>query len=609
MLTVEQINQIREKSGLPPKKSGTKPLQSVGRFDHLFPEKKGLDEAKEDVGQTSTAIKNIFGDTKGKIQGVADAEVAGEQGKLRSFGQAVGAIAGGVSKGVGELVKGAVKTVLPQSGEDKVKQGVSDTVEAVAPLVKAANQGAGDPFGRLMAKFNSLDEKSKRDVDGLLGVSSLAAELAGSGLVKKAGQYGVKTSIDVADKVVNLDKQILNSAGKMADKIGNKAAGPIQKGTEILERVPRAIDRAKESSKEAAIKAEKIKSSSPEVAKALKVNLDERIINAVVEADDATKKAYKSVVDIAEEAPKSLGVKKQPSLVSGELASKQFDIINKQRKQVGQQLGEKIKELSKTDKIDMGEGFRELDDVLSNQGINLEYTEKGAKLDFSGTKYTPAERTKIQELYNLATEGGASMSPSSVHGKDQLFSKLQRESAMEGIGKIMIDTPDGVQSLFGVFRDVFSKNLDDISPEIRGYNKQYRDLLLVIEDIEDSIFKTPNFNITKSADQAEFAKVNLRRIFGEAQSSPVFEAVADKMDEVARQLGYADASPKAVANFAEELRKLYPENIPKTGFQGGIVTGVNSALNSIVDKTLSAGAPDFSDRRKALIELLNKAND
>ena len=50
-----------------------------------------------DIRQTGSNLKETFNRTQGKIQNIANAEQAGEQGKL-SFGQAFGTVAGGVSR-------------------------------------------------------------------------------------------------------------------------------------------------------------------------------------------------------------------------------------------------------------------------------------------------------------------------------------------------------------------------------------------------------------------------------------------------------------------------------------------------------------------------------
>lgn len=401
----------------------------------------------------------------------------------------------------------------------------------------------------------------------------------------------------VKDSFGGVTRKIKDSIPEV--NIGESGVGQVI--SDVAERVPRAINRGKEFLQENVERAKKIKNSTPEVKNAIKANLDERIINTVSEADDVTKQAYKKVVDLFEETPNTIGAKTQPSKISGDLASEQFDLISKHKESIGQQLGDKTKELSKIQSVNMADSYGAIDDVLSSQGIIPQATPKGVKLDFSGSKFTPAERTKIQQLYDLATEGGDNLSPLQIREKDQLFSKLKRESNFEGIGDLMVETTDGVKSMFNVMRDIYSSKLDTLSPEIRKLNSEYRRLSQITDDIESSIFKTPNFNATQSTDPAEFAKVNLRRIFGEAQSSPAFEAVADQMDSVSRLLGYENATPKQVAEFAEYLRKLYPEAVPKTGFQGGIKAGVSN----IVETISKVGAPNKQDQRKALLELLN----
>ena len=73
------------------------------------------------------------------------------------------------------------------------------------------------------------------------------------------------------------------------------------------------------------------------------------------------------------------------------------------------------------------------------------------------------------------------------------------------------------------------------------------------------------------------------------------------MDSASRGLGYKGASPKVVAEFAQEMRKLFPETIPKTGLTGSLKLGVGDILESI-SKT---GAPNLTDQQKAVRELIN----
>lgn len=378
--------------------------------------------------------------------------------------------------------------------------------------------------------------------------------------------------------------------------------GTVQKGQELLERVPRFVGRVKEDIAESSLKAEKIKTApTPEIQQAYKVDLPEKYINTIPQADPATKAAYKRVLDIADETPSTIGVKKNPTIVGGELAGKQYEIIEKQRKRIGDEMNKVFATLPKEKTVPMQQAYRTLDDVLAEQGVIVKPTKNGFQFQYTGdAKITPKQRSVVEQLYNLAREGGDVMSPAQVHKRDQLFSALQREAKTDQIEDVLVATPDGGKiSLFRVFRDVFNGQLDEITPEIKKLNTQYRNISTIIDDVEDSIFKTPNFNVTKSADPAEFAKVNLRRIFGESQSSPAYEAIADEMDTVARQLGYADASPKEIAAFAQEIRDLYPESVPRTGFQGGF-----TRLLDVAEKVLGAGKADVSDQRKALRALI-----
>lgn len=378
--------------------------------------------------------------------------------------------------------------------------------------------------------------------------------------------------------------------------------GAKQKATEFAERVPRFVGRVTEATQEQAVKAEKIRTSTPSVANAVRVDLPEKYINTVTQADDATKAAYKRVLDIADETPKTVGVKTNPTIVGGELAGKQYELIENQRKTIGKAIGEQVKALGLDNaKVDMRVGFAQIDDVLEQQGISVG---KGGKLSFTG-KFTPAERTRIQELYTLSKESGDVLTPTKVRDMDVLFSKLQREARMEGVGDLRIDVNGESHSMFRVFRDIYSNQLENLSPELRKLNSQYRNVSTLIDDIEDSIIKTPNFNVTKSTDPAEFAKVNLRRIFGESQSSPAYEAIADEMDTIARQLGYADAKPKDIAAFAQEIRELYPESVPRAGFSGGIKSGIADILQSVS----GAGKADVIDQRKALRDLIEAVGE
>jgi hypothetical protein len=554
-------------------------------------------DIQSDIKQTGTDVLKSVDTGIEKIRKIdaSDASV------VRKGLQKIGVGAGAVGSIIGDVTKGAVKAVLPQSGENILKQGVE---KVITPIVTS------EPIQKLMSNYEKLKQtnpKLAQDIDSALGFTSLATEFIGGGVAKKGAGEAIDLTKQGISKASNIIQKEAQGIGKnIGTKISNNVnkasdSGVAQIVSDIVARVPRAVGKGKEVIANASIRAKNIREATPALKNAIKSDVDQRIINTIDSADDATKKAYKDVVDIASESSDKIGTKTQPTKVGGDLAAQQYALIDKQKKSIGKQLGEETKKLSQNADIEMGDSYSIIDDTLSSQGIMPQYTKKGVKLDFSGSKYTPAERTKIQELYKLATEGGDKLSAKAIREKDQLFSKLKREANFEGVGNIIIDTSEGQRSLFDVFRDIYSSKLDTLSPEIKELNRQYREFSQITDDIEDSIFKTPNFEITKHVDPSEFAKVNLRRIFGESQSSPVYEAIADVMDATSRKLGYEGASPKVVAEFAQEMRKLFPDTIPATGFSGGIKLGIGD----IVEKITSVGATNLTDKQKAVKNLLD----
>ena len=230
MLTTEQINQIRAKSGLPPKSDGVS--NYVGKYDYLIeqPKKQSMfRETLDDFKQTGSALKNTYQKTQDKISNIASAEVAGEQGKLRSFGQTLGTVAGGISHSIGDVLTGAIKSVLPQAGEDAVKKGIEVIIQESAPVLTQLDQALGRPVGATMDAYKALPEQSKRDVDALMGGSFLALDLATLGVTKKAGQAGIKTGKKaIQGAKEGIDTAVETTIKKSKDLVG-KAKDSIPK--------------------------------------------------------------------------------------------------------------------------------------------------------------------------------------------------------------------------------------------------------------------------------------------------------------------------------------------------------------------------------------------
>jgi len=497
--------------------------------------------------------------------------------------------------------KGQVAGAVAQTAALPIGAAVTGGASVAGRVVAGAGAGYLYDVGQDLVDKKSAAEVATPGLGTVIGAAAPLAIAGGGALVgtlRRPAQAGVSATTDAVTAAVPRSETV---------------SGVAQTGRELAERVPRFIGKVSENVQEAGVRAERIRTSPPVVQAAIKSGLPDPLIDPIKNANPITKQAFKEVLDIADAPKTTLGQKQNPAVVAGNRASQQYDVIEAQRKKIGEAMNVETAKLGRIEDINMRGAYSQLDGVLEELRITPKYkvdpkTEKLVLdgLDFSKSKLTEKQRTVVTDLYKKATEGGDTLSPLQIREKDQLFSAIQRESRSDAVQDVIFTTADGqTTDLFRAFRDVYSNELDVLSPEIKRLNSQYRNVATLLEDIENSIFKTPNFEITKNTDPSEFAKVNLRRIFGEAQSSPAYEAIADEMDTISRQLGYEGASPKEVAAFAEEIRALYPENTPRAGFQGGIRAGVVDIASSIME----LGKADQTDQRAALRALLEATSE
>lgn len=500
---------------------------------------------------------------------------------------------GGIANAGGDLITGAGKLALPQAGEDKVRNTVEGAVDAVSQT---------DLAQYVYKTYQALPEDTRSQVDNALKYLDGVTTIVAPGVAKNMARLIIENAAKQAGTATRTVVSAASGAVQGVTPSGTTIKGVTQTMQDFASRVPRALEKGKQSVQDAALKSERIAVSTPSVQNAIKVGVPDEMVNTLTMADAPTAKAYRQMLDIADTQRNTIRPKEQPSIVAGKAAEATYDVIEKERRRIGDELGAEVDALSKNTVVDVLPEQRQMRDILRQNGI---LPDKSGTLQFKG-RFTPNERAAIQKVYDLATEAGEKMSPREIRDMDQLFSKLQREARFENVGSVMVRTTDGDKSLFRVMRDIYSNKLDTLSPNIRELNKQYRDVRTLVDDLEDTIFKSGKYETLKGVDQAEFAKVNLRRIMGEAQSTPAYQAILERMDAKARELGYTGARADDLIYFAEELRKLYPESIPKAGFQGGITTGVRSAVMNAADKVLRAGAPDVSDQRAAIRAILDE---
>lgn len=171
-----------------------------------------LQETGEDMKQVGRDVSKSFTERRAAVQESKRAEQTGVETLYQTAGQA----AGFVSDVFGSLIKGGVKAALPQSAEEKIKTGVTTIAE---PLVNT------DIVKSVIAKYNTLDERTKRNLNATLGIGSLALDVALLGGGKKVAETGIKTGVELATKATELTKGI---AGETID-LTKRATGKLLK--------------------------------------------------------------------------------------------------------------------------------------------------------------------------------------------------------------------------------------------------------------------------------------------------------------------------------------------------------------------------------------------
>lgn len=538
--------------------------------------------------QTEEALQNFRLGIKPNEKPASGLVFEGQRGNEL---QALGRIGLGVGKGLAETAIGTAR--LGQLAGQGIMAGI---------LPNRTFSDIQEDFG-----FRSLQGEQAQRIDELLKAKTpeekvgkglaFTGELA-SGFISPLRRAFLKGSEFVGEKFA---KEAITEGVQEGVELDGVSSGIAQRTKEFAQRFPRALERQKEKNLEAQARADLLKTATPAEKFAIDSNLDTRFITTIKGADEPTVQAYKDILNIVEDVGEgTLKPKQQPTIVAGNIATEQYDLIDQAKKSVGRQIGEAIDSLPNAT-IQMRPAFNQIDAVFGENGMPV----VNGVIDFSQTAYTPQQREVIQRLYNLSRESGDVIDAKLVHAKDRLFATLNREARTEQIQPIYLKVNGEDTNLFGLFRDVYRNQLDNLdNGYIRGLNNEYRELATFVDDIERSIVKTGNFDTAQNADMAEFAKNNLKRISGEAQSTPAFQAIVEQMDTMSRTLGYEGARADDALYFALELRKLYRETIPTGGFTGGIQVG----LSDVISKVSREGLPTVIDQKRAIKELLEEAS-
>lgn len=435
------------------------------------PEPMGFfEETIGDVKETFQGIGRVAGERADKYGDIVEAQQQGKQGTIRSLFQKFGQGAGFASDIAGEVVKGGVKTLLPQGLESDVKETVTGVAETIAET---------SPVQTLIKNYQNLketDPEKAKDIDALLGIGSLALDVATAGFGTKPAISAVKKTADVA---TDLTKAGLGKVKQVATGIDTATGGFV---TQTPKRIATNFQARKELAKQVDTLGESLakQSVSPKVKtivrSAVSNNVDPRDIGVIGRlakspVKDSIKELYQSAKSVAKGADLDL-----PQLV-GRPAINALQKTKSELSKLGKQLDIVSTKLPKVTKAETVPAlFNELKKVRGLSGLKLT---KNGRLDFSDTALTLTEsasdRRAIESIFIQASR--ASNGSTKHKLRQELFEILG------GKKKSLTNITDTQEQAFEAMRKGLANVLDKKSPRYKELNKKYATLRQPVNEL------------------------------------------------------------------------------------------------------------------------------
>lgn len=534
---------------------------------------------KETLGDVVDTASSLSGNVRTAAKIFQEAEKRTESGKQSRWSellQKTGAAGSALSKSVGDLFVGAGKAILPQSAEETVKEKTGAVVgAAVSPMMEL------DGIRSLITEYEYIKENDPvlaENLKGALGVveaALLGASLPVGGAAKSVVQKGVQTAGNLATENIDDAARAIKEAAKAVSEKTQGATDIVKMAGENLARKPEQIatNLAARKAQESAISALPTKIAQTAVRDGVDIGDVDDIYKIAQTAKPQTKETAKnvakSIIDFAGRKTKADPIESVGKPIVAKLKE-----LNKQKGIVGQKLGEVAKNLGIVTKEEItAPVFNSLKEVPGLSGLTVD---KNGILNFKNTvlttKETLAERKAIQSIYAQATKWGNGEAKHRL--RQELFEILggKKKSLT-----LMTDTQDRA---YQAIRKGISDVLETKNTQYKALSNQYREIVAPLADMRKMMQAIPDV----SEDILEMnAGMLARRLTSTAMSRGRVSAILDAMDKS----GVLRESTEVAQDVYNILSRYY--NIaPKTGFQGSVKAGVESAAGGVSEAVVGA---------------------
>jgi len=407
----------------------------------------GLVEKFNDLKQTGKSLMDTFLGGADKVQEINKAQEQGNQGKVRSLLQTFGAGAGTASKAIGDLTTGGIKIALDPAQEQLAKNTATAVITPVIenPLVQSGLAAYERP--------QQENPELARDLEGLVGVASLALDVAGAGIGGRVAKVAERAVIEGADAVGTVAKNTADDAARMANRAKNAVAPAITPEAAIKQVVQGETTDFKDAVKAiSSIDIKNVKSSSELLGK-----LDENIpkLAEVVDqelmkdtgvyklSDLATTAKTKTGIDVSinyvEEALKNLSELYETIADPVKKANIDELIVEARNNGLSRQ---EVNEISRIYNTEFGsKAFGKNGDALTS--INAQRYENVRKgLKTVARKGIGGEEAKLADEVISATYNTKRLVQKQVEALNKLQQKIKERKLLEKFGYIVAKTAD-----------------------------------------------------------------------------------------------------------------------------------------------------------------------
>lgn len=551
-------------------------------------------ETMEDITQTLSnvtrrwaGVEGAFDFAKQRGQAVQQSAVREEgetalQNAGQTFGQATrsglqigGEFTGAAFDTLGELFIGAGKVFLPQSGEDAVSQAFQQAIEPIASSPK---------IQQMVSDYEWLKQNNPNkaaDVRAALGGINALSELVGFGIARPAaGEVAAATTRTARQLTRQGERQAVEAVIPTA--VAETTPKVAQTGEAIVSRIQNNIvntaDTITRMAADERARLTRIKNSDPVVADAIRANVPDPIINQYVTADTNTKPVYRELVEAYKSGEAETAVPQIYSRIAGE----QYGTVTNKLDELGRQYQEAFDTLPKG-QVDMRPALLNVQEQLA--AIGAQFDQAGRLVD-AGRSFTPDEAEWVKKLYDTLYRYGDDVNYQDLRTGDEVLSRINREAYAKDV------TPPRIngENLSTVMRDAIRNELDQVLPGYRELNDEYRRTIQFKDALDKTIFDTGRQLEGIEINAAEATETNLRRLFSNAKSKTQYREVTRLLDEFARNEGYTGSRLEDVARFHIEIQNIYPDQIPKASFGGGIRGAIGSFITGKTDLRLTQEA-------------------